>query len=65
MDAFLRLQRQSNVTSQHKGLSALETEKVINFCGKCGSLIFGGKYGEDTEHTIYAGTFVPEMSIFT
>lgn len=49
------------------------TEKVNNFCSKCGSLIYGGKYGEDVQHTIYTGTlddefvssFDPKMAIYT
>ena len=45
-------------------------EAVRNFCPTCGSLVFGGRAGMDTEHTIYAGTldnpslFVPRVAIF-
>ena len=55
---------------QHRSLSARGTEAVRNFCGECGSLVFGGIVGLDTAHTIYAGTlddptnFVPAIGIF-
>jgi hypothetical protein len=45
-------------------------EAVRNFCPTCGSLVYGGRAGIDTEHTIYAGTlddpsrFVPRLAIF-
>jgi len=45
-------------------------EAVRNFCPTCGSLVFGGRLGIDTEHTIYAGTlddpsvFSPRLAIF-
>jgi hypothetical protein len=44
---------------------------VRNSCPVCGSLVFGGIVGEDTSHTIYAGTlddpslFHPTVAIFT
>jgi hypothetical protein len=46
-------------------------EAVRNSCPVCGSLLFGGRVGIDTEHTIYAGTlddpslFKPQIAIFT
>lgn len=47
------------------------TEAVRNRCAKCGSLVFGGVIGVDSDHTIYAGTlddparFQPSVAIFT
>lgn len=38
-------------------------EAVRNFCARCGSLVFGGKLGEDKLHTIYAGT-LDDSSLF-
>jgi len=29
---------------------------VRSFCPACGSLLFGGEYGVDAQHTVYAGT---------
>jgi hypothetical protein len=52
-------------TKSHRG-----TDAVRNFCPTCGSLVFGGIPGEDTMHTIYAGTlddrslFQPRIAIF-
>lgn len=68
----VKIEDTSNTIRQHSGLSAVGTEKVINFCSKCGSLVYGGKYGEDVQHTVYAGTlddefvgkFEPKMAIF-
>src|SRR4051812_24243432 len=46
-------------------------EAVRNTCASCGSLVFGGIYGQDAMHTIYAGTlddpslFKPVMAINT
>jgi hypothetical protein len=46
-------------------------DAVRNFCAACGSLVFGGVVGQDTAHTVYAGslddpsTFVPRIAIFT
>ena len=40
-------------------------------CAKCGSLLFGGEYGVDQQHTVYAGTlddpsfFSPREAIMT
>jgi len=69
----IKIEDNLKAVRQHKGVSAMGTEKVINFCSGCGSLIFGGKYGENVEHTVYAGTlddefvgyFEPKMAIFT
>ena len=41
---------------QHVVRSARGTDAVRNFCTVCGGLVFGGRVGIDTEHTIYAGT---------
>lgn len=44
---------------------------VRNHCATCGGLVFGGIVGEDTEHTIYAGSlddaslFRPTLAVFT
>jgi len=46
-------------------------EAVRNICTSCGSLLFGGEYGRDEQHTVYAGTlddpssFKPTMAIMT
>jgi hypothetical protein len=43
---------------------------VRNHCAQCGGLVFGGIVGEDTSHTIYAGSlddpslFRPRVAIF-
>ena len=53
------------VTKAYRGGDA-----VRNFCPTCGSLVFGGIVGQDTMHTIYAGTlddpslFQPKIAIF-
>ena len=45
-------------------------EAVRNSCPTCGALVFGGRYGEDDSHTVYAGTlddpslFSPSVAIF-
>ena len=45
-------------------------EAVRNICPTCGSLVFGGRYGEDASHTVYAGSldqperFKPTMALF-
>lgn len=50
--------------------SAAGTDAVRNFCPTCGSLVFGGRVGQDLEHTIYAGSlddasrFEPRVAIF-
>jgi hypothetical protein len=58
---------------QYTSISCKGDDKVINFCSSCGSLLFGGKYGEDGQHTVYAGSldaefrdeFKPRIAIFT
>ena len=46
------------------------TEAVRNFCPACGSLVFGGRVGQTSEFTIYAGSlddptmFEPSVAIF-
>lgn len=46
-------------------------DAVRNRCRQCGSLVFGGIVGVDSNHTIYAGSlddtslFVPAVAIFT
>jgi hypothetical protein len=58
-------------TRQTRSRSARGTEAVRNTCAECGSLVFGGILGVDTEHTVYAGSlddpshFHPKIAIFT
>ena len=46
------------------------TDAVRNFCPRCGGLVFGGIVGQDTSHTLYAGSrddpglFQPTIAIF-
>ena len=46
-------------------------DAVRNYCPICGSLVFGGRVGEDSSHTIYVGSlddpsvFHPKIAIFT
>src|SRR6185503_7830263 len=46
------------------------TPAVRNSCPVCGGLVFGGIVGQDTQHTIYAGSlddaaaFRPQVAIF-
>jgi hypothetical protein len=46
-------------------------EAVRNSCPMCASLLFGGRVGIDTQHTVYAGSlddpslFKPQIAIFT
>jgi hypothetical protein len=53
----------------HAWMLANGREAVRNSCVRCGSLVFGGIYGKDAMHTIYAGTlddpslFEPAMAI--
>lgn len=49
--------RQSRVASIRGG------EAVRNFCAVCGSLVFGGLFGVDDSHTVYAGT-LDDPSLF-
>jgi hypothetical protein len=54
------------------GTSSSGSEKVVSSCAKCGSRVFGGKYGVDNSHTVYVGTlddecvgrFEPEIAMF-
>jgi hypothetical protein len=58
-------------TREHHGKSASGGTAVRNFCPSCGSLLFGGIYGTDDEHTVYAGSldditvFKPNIAMFT
>jgi hypothetical protein len=62
--------RFSGSTRQFVSKSAAGTDAVRNFCPICGSLVFGGRAGQDLEHTIYAGSlddpshFEPRIAIF-
>jgi hypothetical protein len=62
--------RFQGATRVHVARSARGTEAVRNFCPNCGSLLFGGRVGIDTEHTLYAGSldepalFQPRIAIF-
>jgi hypothetical protein len=55
---------------QYHSKAARGTDAVRNFCPACGSLVFGGIFGTDTSHTIYAGSlddpaqFRPGIAIF-
>jgi hypothetical protein len=46
-------------------------DAVRNYCPICSSLVFGGRVGQDLNHTIYAGSlddssaFRPKIAIFT
>ena len=58
-------------TRQSIARSARGEDAVRNHCAACGSLVFGGIVGQDSEHTIYAGSldqpslFRPSIAIFT
>jgi len=62
--------RFSGQARQFRAKSIKGTDAVRNFCPTCGGLVFGGVVGQDTSHTIYAGTlddptlFHPTMAIF-
>jgi hypothetical protein len=62
--------RLAGKTRQTLARSARGGEAVRNHCAACGSLVFGGRFGLDEEHTIYAGSlddpswFRPTMAIF-
>ena len=57
-------------TRQFVSKAARGTDAVRNFCSTCGSLVFGGIVGQDSMHTIYAGSlddrsrFQPKIAIF-
>ena len=63
--------RFSGRTLQFASKSARGTDAVRNSCPVCGGLIFGGIVGQDSSHTIYAGSlddpsgFEPTIAIFT
>jgi hypothetical protein len=48
--------RVSGATRQVRKRLRRGGEAVRNVCTACGSLLFGGEYGLDDQHTIYAGT---------
>jgi hypothetical protein len=62
--------RFSGKTSQFISKAARGGDAVRNFCPTCGGLVFGGRVGVDTEHTVYAGSlddpsaFTPRIAIF-
>jgi hypothetical protein len=58
--------------TQHSVAKAVRGgDAVRNHCAACGSLVFGGRVGKDSTHTIYAGSlddaslFRPSIAIFT
>lgn len=62
--------RFSGEARQFRSRAANGGDAVRNFCPTCGGLVFGGVVGEDTSHTIYAGSlddpsqFHPRIAIF-
>ena len=62
--------RFSGATIAYASPSARGSEAVRNSCPVCGGLVFGGRPGIDTSHTIYAGSlddasvFRPSIAIF-
>lgn len=56
---------------QFRTTSFRGSDAVRNSCPTCGSLVFGGEYGQDDAHTIYAGSlddaraFKPTIALFT
>jgi hypothetical protein len=62
--------RFSGETRQFRSRSFRGTDAVRNFCPVCGGLVFGGVVGQDTSHTLYAGTldepsaFQPKVALF-
>ena len=62
--------RFSGATVQVRSTAFRGGEAVRNRCASCGSLVFGGVIGQDTSHTIYAGSlddpafFRPTMALF-
>lgn len=63
--------RFSGQTRQFTSKAANGGDAVRNSCPVCGALVFGGIVGQDTSHTIYAGSlddptaFHPTIAIFT
>lgn len=57
-------------TSHSIARSLRGPDAVRNHCAKCGGLVFGGRFGTDSEHTIYAGSldeprlFQPTIALF-
>ena len=45
----------------NKAFSAKGTEKNQSYCQDCGSVVFGGTYGEEPWHTVYSGTLDPDF----
>ncbi|KAB0680638.1 GFA family protein [Aureimonas leprariae] len=43
-------------SKQVRSTSFRGTESVRSICPDCGSLVFGGEYGKDAMHTVYAGS---------
>ncbi|MDB5457236.1 MAG: Gfa-like protein [Caulobacter sp.] len=62
--------RFSGQTLQFRSRSFRGGEAVRNSCPVCGGLVFGGVVGEDSSHTLYAGSlddpslFHPKVAIF-
>jgi hypothetical protein len=60
----------SGPTQQFRSKAFRGGDAVRNSCPVCGGLVFGGVVGQDTSHTIYAGSlddpslFQPKMAIF-
>jgi hypothetical protein len=63
--------RMSGETQRYACTAANGGEAVRNSCPACGGLVFGGIWGEDVMHTVYAGSlddpsrFRPTAAIFT
>ncbi len=65
-----RALRISGETKLSRTRAARGGQAVRNHCAVCGSLVFGGIVGQDSSHTVYAGSlddpalFQPTMAIF-
>jgi hypothetical protein len=61
----------TGATVEQRSTSFRGTEAVRSRCAACFSLVFGGEYGKDDSHTVYAGSldtpehFRPALAIFT
>jgi hypothetical protein len=63
----------SSTTRSYYGKSSTGSERAFTFCAECGSHLFGGVYGKDSQHTVYVGSldpefvgsFEPKIAIFT
>jgi hypothetical protein len=53
----------TGLARQSRSVSVRGTEAVRNTCASCGSLVFGGTFGEDDSHTIYAGS-LDDLAVF-